>query len=245
MKKIPALIASTSLLIGSASFASEFTPAQINEMRSIVIEEILNNPQTIIDSLQKYEIAAQQKRAEELSKTDKIVLKQLSNEIYNNPNDPTFVNESEFDGTVIVEFYDYNCKFCRMAAPAVREVVSEGRIKKVYKEYPILSEESFQAALVSLVVYDIAPNRWQEFHYGLLSSNKGASIDTALALAEILNLDVDLIKQKINDKKYEDIIIENSKLANNLSITGTPSYVLRNEIIRGVPQPEELKNKLR
>lgn len=135
----------------------------------------------------------------------------------------------------LVEFFDYNCGFCKRSLSDKIELLrGDPRLRIVLKEFPILGQDSLDAAKVAIALHmqDGASGRYPEFHRRTLSERK-VDRTTALRIARELGADMERIERDLAGDEVRDTIAENMMLARNLGITGTPSYVVGNAIENG------------
>lgn len=135
----------------------------------------------------------------------------------------------------LVEFLDYRCSFCRRAHPEVIELVeSDGNIRKIIKELPILGPESVEASRFAIAVGQVAgPDAYKAMNDTLMA-HRGVYTREALgALATAADLDADAILAEMDSDAVTEIIEENRALAQAMAIQGTPTFVLGDQMLRG------------
>ena len=140
------------------------------------------------------------------------------------------------DGDVtLVEFVDYRCGYCRRAASAVKELIeTDGNIRLVMKEFPILGEASDVSSRFAIATLLVAGDAaYEQVHDALLALQGEPTDVTLVRLAGGLGLDGDAILAGMTDPEVERIIAANRDLARTLQITGTPTFVLETELLRG------------
>lgn len=212
------------------------------KLRIIIREEISNNPQLIIDSLQAYEKEMQAKMLEQQGNLDIKNLEQFSTEIYGNPATPIFGDNP--GSIVIVEFFDYNCKFCKQAAPVLDKVIETYNVRRIYKELPILSMDSLEVATIAQVVMNNYPDSYEEFHRKIYSLPAPVNKIDALSILEEININKEEIESLSSLENNMSTLMQNAQLAQNLGITGTPAFIVGNKILRGAPSFEDFSNLL-
>ena len=201
------------------------------------------NPRAILDSVQKYaeqqQREAEQRRAQDSSKAVKENIKQIRDE-----KNTGVVNPK---GTkVIVEFYDYNCGYCKMASKAVKEVAQDANVKVIYRDFPILSEASTVAARYSVAVAMTEPAKFGAFHNNLIEGSARSTDDVRQALKQS-NISVDKIEKVLKNKEAEinKRLEDNRNLAIKLGLQGTPAFVIGEELIPGYIDANQIKNMLK
>ena len=139
------------------------------------------------------------------------------------------------DGKItLVEFFDYNCAYCRRAVADMMALLKANPdLRIVMKEYPILAEGSVEAARISVALKDTDPAHYLEFHQELFSRPGVADAAKALSVAKDLGLDIDKLKTAASATSVTDNIKEVHTLADLLGISGTPSYVIGTELVPG------------
>lgn len=146
--------------------------------------------------------------------------------------------------TTIVEFFDYNCGFCKRAHDDMtRMIESDPDLRFVLKEFPILGPDSQKAHIVSMAFRTLAPEKYAEFHSALLMGSR-ATEETAIDAALALGIDEAALREEMKNPAIADAFSETYMLASQLEITGTPSYVVGEEIVFGAHGEAVLKEKI-
>ncbi|MGH1350187.1 MAG: DsbA family protein [Methyloligellaceae bacterium] len=199
------------------------------EVEKIVRDYLLKKPEVIEEAMlirrrnQLAEQQAQQKEA--VAKNSEQLFKASHDFVAGNP---------EGDVT-IVEFFDYNCGFCRRAFNDIAKVIeADKNIRVVFKELPIFGEQSEQAARAAIA--SIQQNKYFEFHRDMLVEPGRANEAKALKIAEKLGMDIEKLKTDMKSPSVTKALKANSDLANNIGLDGTPLYVVGDEIINGAPE---------
>jgi protein-disulfide isomerase len=139
----------------------------------------------------------------------------------------------------VVEFFDYACGYCRASLPDLARLVGEDKgIKVVYRELPILSDESIDAARVSLLAAE--KNQYMPFHRALYDAGK-VSRETILAAAAKVGIDGKAAEAAIANQGYNAEIQSNIGLAQKLQATGTPTFVIGDQVLNGAVGYDALK----
>ncbi len=217
-----------------ARTAPAMTQEQINPM---IENYLMNNPkilQRVSDALQAV------LQAEELEQA-RAGLKNLATEIYDDPDHVVLGNP---DGDVtIVEFFDYNCVYCRRAMPDIAKLLDEDdNLRVILKEFPILSENSVDAARVSVVVAGIEGFDFWTFHEKLFTARGQISGETALAAAEEMGLSRVSLVLDMQDEAVTRVLQRSYAIAQELNITGTPAFIIGDAIIPGAVGYEVLRD---
>ncbi|WP_332701693.1 DsbA family protein [Devosia sp.] len=160
-------------------------------------------------------------------------------------NDPGQVVLGNPEGDVtLVEFFDYNCGYCRAALPDMAALLAEDpNLRVVLKEFPILSNESIDAARVAVLVGDADVDYWS-FHEALFTSRGQVDKQVALAAAADLGLSPVSLELDMGTEAVSQTIQTSYEIAKALNITGTPTYIIGNEIIPGAIGIDELRARI-
>lgn len=202
------------------------------------------NPKAIIDSVQKFaeqqQAESQRKHQENLDKNVKNNLDKILDE------ENTGVHNPKGKKT-IVEFYDYNCGYCKMASAAIAKVVEDNKdVKVIFRELPIFGGVSELAAKYSIAIAISESNKFLAFHEALMEGDAHSEegIKEAVKKAKV-NLDKILKVMKSKSDEIEKRIEDNKRLANEIGIQGTPALMIGDEFIPGYVDAETMKAKLR
>jgi protein-disulfide isomerase len=225
----------------TAVFAQSFTDTQRSDIETIVKNYLVSHPEVLeeaMNELTKRQAAAEaQKHEESIAKNEK--------EIFNSPRGVTVGNK---DGDVtFVEFFDYNCGYCKRAMADMMDLLkSDHKLKVVLKEFPVLSEGSVDAAKVAVAVrmQDPTGQKYLDFHQKLLGGRGPADKARAMAAAKEAGLDTAKIEKDLQSPEVKATIEENFKLAEEMGMNGTPSYVIGKQIVVGAVGLEGLKEKI-
>ncbi len=188
---------------------------------------LLDNPEIIAEAIQRLDAQRQASETDEL----KTVLRDRHAEIFNDPTAPVLGNAS--GDVTLVEFFDYNCPYCRKAAPLLDEAeAADSGLRLVFKEFPILGPGSTFAARAALASQK--QGKYEVFHDAMMAHSAAIDESSTLEIAHQVGLDVDQLQKDMEDPAIEEAIKRNLALAGDLRINGTPSFVIGEEIIRGL-----------
>ncbi|MBV7379543.1 DsbA family protein [Maritimibacter dapengensis] len=140
------------------------------------------------------------------------------------------------DGDVtLIEFVDYRCGYCRKAFPELKQLIeADGDIRVIYKEFPILGEDSITSSRFAIATQLAAgEDAYAEVHDALMTLRANPTEEVLARMADDLGLDGAEIVAKMDDPEVERRIQENHALANRLQISGTPTFVLGDQMLRG------------
>lgn len=211
---------------------AQVAPAQqmTNEqVKQLALEAILENPQIIMQAVAILE-QRERERAASGANTVRLQLEQ-------DPNSPNLGNP---DGDVtVIEFFDYNCPYCRKAGQTVQELLaSDANVRVIYREWPILGEDSVFASRAALAAR--AQGKYEEFHWALMNGEGRASEASILKLARHLDLDVEKLQADMTSPAVEAHIAQSSALARTLGFTGTPAFIVGDRTAPGMLSTDEI-----
>ena len=203
-----------------------------------VRDYLVENPQVLVELLQRME---QQQRAASGDEFGRIIAAR-SGEIFNDPETPVGGNP---EGDVsLVEFFDYNCPYCRRVAPTLVEIEkNDAKLRLVYKEWPILGPNSDFAARAALA--SRSQGKYVEFHKALMLASGLVNESKVLETATKVGLDLERLKQDMEAPEIKAAIQRNKQLAQALRITGTPTFVIGDRMLRGAADGEVIRNYIR
>ncbi|MBT1154254.1 DsbA family protein [Aminobacter anthyllidis] len=209
------------------------------QVETIVRDYLLNNPELLLEMQGALE--AKQKEEQRIASLD--VIKQSKDEIFNSKYDGIVGNP---DGKItIVEFYDYNCGYCKRAQADMNALVKTNPdLRFVLKEFPILGPDSQKAHVVSMAFRMLMPEKYGEFHDKLIGGEGRAGEDGAIKLALELGADEAKLREAMKDPEIGEAFNRTYDLANKLQISGTPSYVVGNEVVFGALGQDVLAEKI-
>lgn len=146
---------------------------------------------------------------------------------------------AEKGDVVLVEFFDYACGYCRASLPDITKLLSgDSKLKVVYRELPILSDESGAAAKVSLLAAE--KGQYMAYHRALYGAGR-VTRDTILAAAAGIGIDRKSAEAAIASTKYDGEIAKNLRLAKTLQASGTPTFVVGDKVLNGAVGYDVLK----
>lgn len=213
------------LVLPSAAKA-ELPAEQKQEIEALVRQYILDNGDLLIESVNQY----QAKQEEEANKQASVKAKDLQESLKNNK-DVAFAGNPEGDVTV-VEFFDYNCGYCKKAFEEILTLLGDDKnVKIVLYDMPILGPDSLESAKWSLA--SKKQNKFFEFHTALMNHQGGKDEATFKKLAKQAGLDADKLAKDKDDPAIETEIRDHIKTAQDLGIQGTPGFLINEKVFRG------------
>jgi len=232
----------SALVIGAIalpSAASALDDSQKAEFGAFIRDYLLANPELVEEMQQALDI----KKQTELAKFAKAAIGSNADAIFNAPTDVVIGNP---DGDVtIVEFFDYNCGFCKRAMSDMSAIVEKDKnVRFVLKEFPILGPDSLAAHRVSMAFKAVLPEKYWEFHLALMGGDVRADEAQAITIATSLGADEAQLRQAMTAPTIEAAIRETYELADALGMSGTPSYVVGDEAVFGAVGVDALMEKI-
>lgn len=229
-------------LLSGAAFA--LSDADKDAVKATIREYLMEHPEVIKEAMD----ALEKKTAEEADLVASRAIADKKDKLVNSSHQ-VVLGKPDGDVTV-VEFFDYNCGYCRKALDDVNTLLSTDKsVRVVLKEFPILSRGSMEAAQVSVGVRMQAPERYLDFHNKLFGSREttGQPVDKAqaLAVAKALGLDMARLDQDVQSKEVRESLEESYELAQALSINGTPAFIVGDEVLHGAVGLDEIKSKVK
>jgi protein-disulfide isomerase len=229
------------LAVPALATAQPFSDDQRHEIEGIVKDYLLNHPEVLQDVMAAMDKKQQDADAEKAHTT----IKDNQATLFNSPHQVVLGNPQ--GNVTMVEFFDYNCAFCKRALPDMMTLLKTNpNIKFVLKEFPVLGQGSVEAAHVAVAarMQDPTGKKYIEFHQKLLGGRGPADMARALAVAKDVGFDMTRIQKDMNSDEVKTTIDENMKLAEQLGVNGTPSYVVGDDLVVGAVGLDELKQKI-
>ena len=204
-----------------------------DRIKELVLEAIRENPGIVFEAAQLFEQqqqALQAQAAAQVFDTEKATLE-------NDPNAPVLGNP---DGDVtVVEFFDYNCPYCRRVKPEMEALLAaDPNVRVVYREWPILGDGSVFAARAALASRN--QGKYEEFHWAMMQLKERAEEASILRTAEDIGLDVAQLRHDMNGPEIEEHIQTSMRLAQSLGFSGTPSFVIGDSLAPGLIQADQM-----
>jgi protein-disulfide isomerase len=233
--RLPAVALSLCLaLLPAAGSADEsFTPAQEEAIQDLVRSYILEHPEIILEAVQKLEA----KQADAANATRATAIEEQWSALTEAPASPVLGNP---EGNVtVVEFFDYNCGYCRHMTKDIFELVEQdGDIRYVMKELPIFGQGSRFAAKAALAA--ARQGLYGKYHYAMMTADQKIDEASAMAIAAEVGLDVAQLKTDMLDPALDAELDQNFALANALKVEGTPAMLIGKQFVPGARSLEDL-----
>ncbi len=229
-----ALLASTALAGGLGTMTDDERTA----FRAEVRQYLLDNPEVIMEAMQ----VLQDRQEKAASDQDQQILSTYHDEIYNDAN--SWVGGNPDGDVTVVEFMDYRCGYCRKAYSEVSDLVkSDGNIRFVVKEFPILGDDSVASSRFAIAMRLLhGDTAYETVHDELIALRGTPDAETLGRLALKMGYEAQPLLDMMNDDKVTAIIAANHHIAAQLNITGTPTFVVNKAMLRGyLPEAEMQK----
>jgi protein-disulfide isomerase len=221
--------------------AQSISQAQRGEIERIIREYLIKNPEVLQEAIAELE----KKQAAAEAEKNKAAVKDNAATLFNSPRQVVIGNPQ--GDVTFVEFFDYNCGYCKSAMTDMLDLMKhDPKLKVVLKEFPVLGPGSIEAARVATAVrmQDKSGKKYLEFHQKLLTGRGQVDKARALAVAKEVGLDVARIERDMASEEAGLTLEESFKLAEKLGLNGTPSYVIGNDVVIGAVGLAALKEKV-
>ena len=220
--------------------ADEFTPAQKQELGDFIRDYLVSHPEVLRDA-----IVALDKHDKEVARAEREkAVSDRAGPLFSSPFQANVGNPN--GGATRVEFFDYNCHFCKGALPDIAKLMKDDpNLKVVLKDFPVLGPGSVEAARVASAARNQLPGeRFWDLHARLLGSHGPVGKAEALAVAKEMGLDMDRLAKDMQDPQIDSGLQEIMTMADSLQINGTPSFVVGQEVVVGAVGYDQLKDKI-
>lgn len=241
-----ALLTASAIFLASPAMtpaqAQTFSADQREEIGNIIKDYLLAHPEVMQDVMAELE---KRQQAAEAEKHRTAVVENKAT-LFSSPHQVVLGNPQ--GNVTMVEFFDYNCGFCKHALPDMLTLIKTNpNLKFVLKEFPVLGEGSVEAAHVAVAarMQDSSGKKYLEFHQKLLGGRGPADKMRALAVAKEVGFDMARIEKDMGSDEVKKTIDEDLKLADALGVNGTPSYVVGDEVVVGAVGLDALREKLK
>jgi len=229
------------LALASAGTAqdSSSTAQQEERMGEILRTYLLKHPEIIEGAMQ----ALRERQAAEAAAKTAQALKEHRDELLADPMSPVV---GDPDGKVtVVEFFDYNCPYCRAAGPMVTELLQKKPdVRIVYKDFPTLAPSSRFAARAALAARRQSQELYTVFHDALLKANGRLAEDGVVQIAREAGVDVDRMRADMQDPTIDKSIDGNIELARAIGVTGTPTFIIGDAMLVGAKPLQQMESAI-
>ena len=221
--------------------AQSFSDAQRGEIERIVKQYLVAHPEVL------QEVMAELEKRQNAAELEKQVagVREHKQVLFNSAHQVTLGNPH--GDVTMVEFFDYNCGYCKRAMSDMLELLkTDPKLKVVLKEYPVLGPGSLEAAQVAVAcrMQDATGKKYLDFHQRLLGGRGPADKSHALAAAKEAGFDLARIEKDLKSDEVRETLRETMKLADAIGLNGTPSYIIGSDVVVGAQGYETLKEKV-
>ncbi len=227
--------------VPAVSKAQEFSKTQKGEIEKIIKDYLTANPEL----LEEMSAELQKRQAIAEAAKHKAAVEKNADAIFKSPRGVVIGNQN---GDVnFVEFFDYNCGYCKKAMSDMLDLMkTDQKLRVVLKEFPVLGPGSMEAAQVAVAVrmQDPTGKKYLDFHQKLLGGRGQADKARALAAAKEAGLDMAKLEKDLASPEVKATLEENFKIAEDMGLNGTPSYVIGKDVVIGAVGLEGLSKKI-
>ena len=227
------------LTINSSGLDEDDSVSDVGDVEKVIAKWIEANPQAILQSVSSMQRKAMEDRMKDAQKN----IATKSDDLFSNKS-PQYA-PAGYDVT-IVEFFDYNCGYCKQAGATVEQVLKEDKkVRIIYKDFPILGEASNQLSQVSVAVHLVDPSAYRAFHEALMKSKERDKAG-AIKVAKSVGINAGKLEEvlKKDAEKITKILQDNIALGAAIGIQGTPGFVIGEELVPGALEIGSFREKI-
>ena len=232
-----ALLGALTLAPAAMAQSAVFNEQQKQAIGEIVKDYLIKNPEVlteVIAELEKRQAEAQQaSQASAVKETQQSLLNASHSYVVGNPS----------GDITLVEFFDYNCGYCKKALADVQTLMkSDPKLRVVLKDFPVLGPDSVEASRVALAVKNqLQGQKLLDYHVKVMDSRGRVNAERAIAVAREMGVDVARLQKDMEGAEVRNALQENMALGDRLSLTGTPAFVIGETVIPGAVGIDPLK----
>ncbi len=230
MKIAQAMALAAALVVPPAAYGEVLSEGRVKEL---VLEAIRENPEIVLEAVQIIERREQEQQAAAAAR----VLSENRDLLEKDPNAPVLGNP---DGDVtVVEFFDYNCPYCRRVKPHIEALLEEDpNVRLVYREWPILGDGSVFAARAALAARK--QGKYEEIHWALMGMRGRAEEASVIRVAEEVGLDIAQLREDMQAPQIDAHIAASMEMSRQLGFNGTPSFVIGDALVPGIIEADQM-----
>lgn len=231
-----AAVAALGLTATTVLPAAAFTDQEKAELGPLIRDYLLKNPEVLQEAIAVLEKRQGEAEAQARAKT----LASIKPKVFDSPRGVVIGNPK--GNVTLVEFFDYNCGYCKHTLSDINALVKNNpNLRVVLREFPVLGPGSVEAAQVAVAVRMVAPDKYKAFHDALLGGRGQADRARALAAAKEVGIDVAQLQKQATSPELNATLDESMEIAQALGLNGTPSFVIGDEVIVGAVGLEKLQ----
>lgn len=207
------------------------TPEEKAAFGQAVRDYLMENPEVLIESINVLE----ERRATEDAQNDKVLVAANTGDLFNDGH--SWEGGNPQGDVTMVAFIDYRCSWCRRIAADIHDVTEkDGNIRLILKEFPILGQDSEASSRFAVAVRQVAGDEaYMRAHDALMEMRGPATLEALKELAADLGVDGEAVVNAMNTEEVSAVLRANRQLADRMRIMGTPTFVIGEELLRGVP----------
>ncbi|GGH22388.1 outer membrane protein [Alsobacter metallidurans] len=219
---------------------ADLTDAQKSAVREMIRSYLLENPEVIQEAL--VELDRRQKDAEKTA--TKAALSQVAATLVQSPRNIVLGNPT--GDVTLVEFFDYNCGYCKKSLADIRELSkSDPKLRIVIRDFPVLGPDSVEASFVAVAVKNqLKGDKYFDYHQKLLESKGRVGKERALAVAKELGVDQARLTKDLESPETRAAVEETMRVADILKLQGTPAFVIGDDVLFGSQGVEPLRGAI-
>ena len=200
-----------------------------NEIGKIIKKELNENPEIIINALESH--VNKQQNAHNVKLQQKVL--DYKKQLINNNGDPKFGNVNAKN--VFITFYDYNCGYCKKMSEVIKKMIdNKSDMYIVFKELPILGNDSIKASKIALAVSNIAPSKFIDFHFALMEDYSNKPLEHKVKnICKSLNIDINILYKQADDTTVQSTIDQNFEIARVIGFRSTPTVIINDHLVPG------------
>ena len=230
------------MILALVGFAFVHQPAQAQEdkvltpdgVRKIVRDYLMEHPEVLQEALE----ALREKMHQQAEADAKQSLETYRSELQDNKDDPVTGNPK--GDVTIVEFFDYNCAFCKSSYDALLDTVkADGKVRLVFKEFPILTDDSIVASRIALAAKK--QGKYDDLHRAYMKFRGRLDEKTAYKLAADVGLTMEQVKKDMTSPDLDKLLRRNKEIAHSLGVEGTPTFIIGDRIVPQAADAATLK----
>ena len=209
---------------------------QRQAIEAIIGEYIASHPEVVVNALQSYQVEMQREQQQKAE----AALREVEDELVNDPGTPVAGNPG--GDVTVVEFFDYNCGYCKQVTPSIQTLLeTDENVHYVFKEFPILGANSVLASRAALAVWNLEPEKYLPFHVALMSARGSLGEQQILDIAERVGVAPAALQAEMQKPEIEEKLRANIELGQRINVRGTPAFVINGEIVPGAVSLDALK----
>ncbi|WP_445504005.1 DsbA family protein [Microvirga sp. G4-2] len=214
-----------------------FNEQQKQAIGEVVREYLLKNPEVLAEVISELE----KRQAEAQQTAQASAVKETKQTLLNAPH--SYVAGNPSGDVTLVEFFDYNCGYCKKALSDVQTLLkSDPKLRVVLKDFPVLGPDSVEASRVALAVKNqLQGQKLFDYHVKVLETRGRVGGERAMAVAKEMGVDMAKLQKDMDSPELRAALQENMALGDKLNLTGTPAFIIGETVIPGAVGLEPLK----